>query len=105
MLASIVLSANFVTLVGIVATAATTIIVTQITQGRKSVAAAKETQRAVVEGYLDTVRRVDDAHDEVKTNNGRTLGEYVVASADALRAHTEQDDRNFAELRRLISQK
>lgn len=105
MLSSIVLSANFVTLVGIVATAATTIVVTTITSGRSARRDAKELQRLVVGGYLDTVSRVDSAHDEVKTNNGSTLGQYVVASAAALKEHTEQDAANFAELRRLIGQR
>lgn len=105
MLAAIVLSANFVTLVGIVATASTTIVVTQITSGRRARSDAKELQKLVVGGYLDTVQRVDDAHDEVRTNNGQTAGQYLVASAQALKAHTEQDDANFAELRRMIGQR
>lgn len=105
MLSSIVLSANFVTLVGIVATATTTIVVTQITSGRRARSDAKELQQLVVGGYLDTVSRVDSAHDEVKTNNGSTLGQYVVASAAALQEHTKQDADNFAELRRLIARR
>lgn len=105
MLSSIVLSANFVTLVGIVATAATTIVVTTITSGRRARADAKELQRLVVGGYLDTVNRVDSAHDEVKTNNGSTAGEYIVASAAKLDGYIKKNEAEHAEFRQKLAQR
>lgn len=105
MFSTIILSANFVTLfLGLVG-AATTITVTVVTSGRRARRDAQELQKLIVGGYLDTVQRVDSAHDEVKTNNGSTLGQYVVASAAALQEHTKDDADNFAELRRLIAQR
>lgn len=48
-----------------------------------------------------------EVHAEVKTNHGKTAGQYLEMIQDVkedLAAHTEQDDRNFRELRDRIDQ-
>jgi hypothetical protein len=41
-------------------------------------------------------------HSQVKTNHGMRAGEYLELTLSQLNAHTEQDDRNFRELRHEI---
>lgn len=93
--AAFVLTANFVSLFAVIVASATTITVTTLTQGRRARRDAAELQRTVVEGYFDTVKRVDGAHDEVRTGNGKSAGKYVVDIAGAFDEHRLEDATNF----------
>lgn len=99
MTGSIVLSANFLTLAGMILTSCTALGVAMITQGRHARDDREALKKTVIDGYLDTVKRSDavqtavsEAHDEIRTGNGKTAGEYLVASARALEDHIQTDD-------------
>lgn len=54
-------------------------------------------------------KKIDDVHDEVRTNHGKKNGEYIeqLVSGQAIQSallvtHTRQDDERFAELKALL---
>ena len=99
MTASIVLSANFVTLAGMILASVTALGVAMISQGRRIREGQADVKKTVVDGYLDTTKRsdavkttLDATHDQVRTTNGHTVGELVEVLARDVAQHLVDDD-------------
>ena len=100
-----VLSANFVTLAGMILGAFTALGVALLQQNRRGDRGRDEIRDAVEAGFKASTAQADAArkaaaaaHDEVKTSNGHTLAELVEKIDADFAAHAEVDLRQLKAL-------